>query len=71
MHHVILIYHCGRFMIASVGKRNAQEGTKHTICSYTIVILLSCILETETYMFSTGHGTAAAQIWLDIIYTGR
>ena len=40
--------------------------------SYTIMIIsLSCIFETEMHMFRTGHGMAAAQISLDIIYTDR
>ena len=30
------------------------------------MILLSCVLGTETHWFSTWHGTVAAQIWLDI-----
>ena len=28
MHHVILINHGDRFMVSSVGKRDAQDGTK-------------------------------------------
>ena len=30
-----------------------------------------CVLVTETHYFSTWHGTVAAWIWLNIIYTGR
>ena len=35
------------------------------------MLSLSRVFETEMHMLSTGHDTAAARIWLDIIYTGR
>ena len=41
------------------------------VCSYTITISLSCIFETVMIMLSTEHGTAAARIWFDIVYSGR
>ena len=56
---------------SSVGKRNAQEGTKTHRIQLHSRVLLSCVLETETHWFSTWHGTVAARIWLDIVYTGR
>ena len=54
-------------------KETHRKAQKHTECSYmyTVVILLSHFLGTETHWFSTWHGMVAAQIWLDIVYTGR
>ena len=54
MHHMKLIHHGDRFMVSSsVDNRNGQEGTKHTVCSYIIAILLSHVFGTETHMLST------------------
>ena len=46
-HHVIIIHHGDQFMVSSVGKRNAQEGTK---TRYTVVILLSHVLGTGSVL---------------------
>ena len=58
----------GLFFCRQKKHRKAQ---KHMECSYTVVILLPLILETETHWFSTWQGMVVARIWLDIIYTGR
>ena len=52
-------------------KETYMKAQKHMECSYTVVILLLRVLGTETHWFSTWHGTVAAWIWLDIVYTGR
>ena len=56
------IYHHGEwFMVSSsVCKRNAQEGTKHTECSYTVVISLSHVFETVKHT-SSAFGMARVQ----------
>ena len=58
-------------MVFFCWQKKHTERHKNTQNAATVVILLSRVLGTETYWFSTWHGTVAARIWLDIIYTGR
>ena len=60
MHHVISIHHGGRFMVSSVGKRNAQKAQNTWFAATQLWYSLSRVFGTNPHMLSTDHSMAAA-----------